>query len=483
MSTTLEILILIQIALGAFDTLWHHEFTERLAWRAGQEKELRLHGVRNLIYALVFVLIGWWQPQGLVAAALIMLLVVELFITLWDFVEEDRSRRLPATERVTHTLLTLNYGLILALLVPLLLAWVREPTGLAASNDLLWGAVMSAAALGVGIFGVRDLFAARRLVGLKRQPASALLPGAAHVGHVLVTGATGFIGTRLVEALVAGGARVTVLVRDPRRATHLATPVRLVTSLDQIGAHERIDAIVNLAGEPIAGGLWTRAHKERLRSSRLGVTEAVVQLVTRLATKPQVVISGSAIGIHGLASEDGAGDVGPIVEDGSFGQRLCLDWEAAAQPITDAGVRLVLLRTGLVIGHTGGSLGQMLFPFEMGIGGPFGSGRNWMSWIGLDDMVRLIGHCLGDRDLVGPVLAVAPNPVTNAAFARTLGKVLNRPAILPVPAWLLTSLLGDMARELFLASQKLVPRKLLEAGFEFRQPTLEAAMRHELGFQ
>ena len=218
MSTLLWIAIAAQTVMGAFDTIWHHEGVERLAWRPSQAHELRLHGVRNMIYALLFGLIGWSEPHGFMAWSLIALLFVELFITLWDFVEEDRTRHLPASERVTHTLLTLNYGVILAMLVPLLLGWAALPGAIVAVYHGAWSWLSALASAGVAISGLRDLVAARRaqrLIAADPAPLAAALFGR---WSVLVTGGTGFIGRRLIAALIAAGHEVTVLSREIGRA-------------------------------------------------------------------------------------------------------------------------------------------------------------------------------------------------------------------------------------------------------------------------
>jgi uncharacterized protein len=481
MSTLLWVLLTVQIALGAFDTLWHHEFTERLAWRQSQRGELRLHGVRNLIYAGLFLTIGWTAPSGALALMAIVVLAIEVLITLKDFVEEDQTRRLPASERVTHTLLALNYGAILMSLVPLLVQWSAHETGLIGADNGYWAWLMSGAALGVGIFGVRDLFAAKKLENLARKPAKALFSELNLSGHVLILGGTGFIGSRLVEALVAKGVNVTVMTRQLKSATHLVTPIRLITNLDEIDSDETFDAIINLAGEPLAGSLWTKAHLDRVMQSRLKATRDVAALIDRLVIPPRCVINGSAIGVYGIACREAITETDPIPTDDSYSQMLCRAWETEAQKITDSGVRTIILRTGLVLDRDGGPLGQMLFPFEFGLGGPFGTGRHWMSWITRDDLVRLIGHCISDPRARGPINGVTPNPVHNKDFAKALGAALNRPAIMPMPAFVLEMGLGGLGREVLLGSQYVLPTTALELGFQFEDPDLLPALLSLVG--
>ncbi|CAN5502838.1 TIGR01777 family oxidoreductase [soil metagenome] len=475
MTTPLWIVIAVQMTMGAFDTVWHHEGVERLAWRPSQAHELRLHGVRNLLYAALFGLLGWSEPHGLVACGLLALLLVELFITLWDFVEEDRTRHLPASERVTHTLLTLNYGVLLTMLVPLLLGWATLPVAVVEAYHGAWSWLAALAGVGVAISGLRDLAAARRALRLVASDPAPLAAGLFGHWSVLVTGGTGFVGCRLVAALVAAGHEVTVLTRDRATAASLPAPIRIVTSLDQIARETRINAIVNLAGAPIASGPWTLARRLRITRSRLAMTRAVVAFAARLDRRPDVLISGSAIGWYGL--RDGQ----PLDEQGDgrdcFSRRLCVAWEKAAfAAARDLEIRTILLRTGLVLDSEGGTLARLLTPFEFGLGGRIGNGRQWMSWIHRDDLVRLIVHAIARPDLAGPINATAPAPVTNAAFTAALGRALRRPAILPVPAAPLHRLLGAFADELLLGGQHVVPNVALASGFAFAYPTIDAAL-------
>ena len=297
--------------------------------------------------------------------------------------------------------------------------------------------------------------------------------------HILITGATGFIGRRLTDALAAAGHDVTVLVRDPARAAILRPPFRLVTSLDQIENDAAIDAIVNLAGEPVANFLWTRAKRRRILSSRLRVTRQVVRLIARLERKPAVLVSGSAIGWYGLWQDEELTEF-----DGgkrSFSHRVCEVWECAARRAQRSGVRVVRLRIGIVLGSEGGALARVLLPFRLGLGASIGSGKQWMSWIERDDLIRLIVHVTATPRLTGPVNATAPTPVTNAQFAVALGHALHRPALLRLPAWLLRLVAGDLARELLIGGQRVIPDKVDASGFEFRHPELASALAAMLG--
>ena len=472
-SDLLWTLIALQMAMGAFDMLYHHEFTERLAWRPSQHRELQLHAVRNGIYAVLFLTLGWLEAHGAWAMLVMALLAIEVFITLWDFVEEDFSRKLPATERVTHTLLAVNYGAILALALPVLIGWAALPTGLSIVSYGWWTVLASLAGPAVAVFFVRDWLASQRCLRLETRPAGPLMAALPPRQNVLVTGATGFIGRRVVEALVAGGHTVIAHVRDPNPESLGVRPLTLITSLDQIGTATRIDAIVNLAGEPIANALWTKAKRARILASRLDMTATVVGLIGRLETKPKVLVNGSAVGWYGLWGDEALDETSPGRD--CFSRELCVAWETAAKQAEAHGVRVVALRIGLVLGTEGGMLTRMLTPFEFGLGGRFGDGKQWMSWIGRDDVVRLIAHAIATPAIAGPLNATAPEPVTNAGLVATLARALHRPAVMHVPAWLLERAAGDLARELLLGGQKVLPKRALETGFVFEMPRLEGA--------
>ena len=291
---------------------------------------------------------------------------------------------------------------------------------------------------------------------------------------VLLTGATGFIGSRLAQALSAAGHDVIALTRDPAKAVALAPPFRLITSLDQLPADTRIDAIVNLAGEPIADGLWRRAKRWRILSSRLRITRGLLRLIGRLQRPPGVLISASAIGWYGAWRDETLTEF-----DGGkncFLHRVCETWEQTARRAQRLGVRVVRLRIGLVLAPQGGLLHRLRLPFGLGLGGQFGSGAQWMSWIERDDLVRLIAHAVATPELLGPVNATAPEPVRNSDFTQALGGALRRPARLRYPAALLRFMAGDLARELLLVGQRILPAKAQASGFEFRYPTLASAL-------
>jgi uncharacterized protein len=241
---------------------------------------------------------------------------------------------------------------------------------------------------------------------------------------------------------------------------------------------EGFDAVVHLAGEDISSGTWTAAKKARIRQSRVEGTGLLARTLASLDRAPGVLACASAIGYYGdrgdqiltEESEPGAG----------FLASVCRDWEEAAKPAAEAGIRVAHLRFGVVLSADGGALARMLGPFRMGMGGPLGSGRQYVSWIAIDDAVGAIGHVLSTRTLRGAVNVAAPAPVTHAEFARTLGRVLGRPTILGMPGFAVRLMFGEMADELLLASQRLAPVRLLSTGYQFRFPELEPALRHLL---
>jgi uncharacterized protein (TIGR01777 family) len=240
-----------------------------------------------------------------------------------------------------------------------------------------------------------------------------------------------------------------------------------------------VDAVVHLAGESIAGGRWTEARKRRIRDSRVSSTRLLARALAQLASPPRVLVAASATGYYGdrgaeVLREESAPGAG-------FLAGVCREWEAAAEPAARHGIRVVHLRIGLVLSRDGGALASLLTPFRLGAGGPVGSGAQYWSWITLDDLLGAILHALTTEALAGPVNAVAPNPVTNREFAKTLGRVLRRPALLPLPAFAARLVLGEMADALLLASARVVPARLQATGYAFRAPTLEGALRHELG--
>jgi uncharacterized protein (TIGR01777 family) len=292
----------------------------------------------------------------------------------------------------------------------------------------------------------------------------------------LITGGTGFIGQALCQALRAERHDVTVFTRDAARArAGLGSAVACVDRWADIAA---ADVVINLAGENLADGRWSAARKRAMRYSRIGTTQALIAWMSTLTTPPRLLISGSAIGWYGPRGDEPLDETATAGDD--FAARLCRDWETEATQARALGVRVCLLRIGIVLDAHGGALARMLPPFRLGLGGRLGSGRQWMSWISRADIVRLILWLAQRDDAEGVFNATAPTPITNAAFTRALGQALRRPALLPAPAPALRLLLGEMAG-LLLTGQRVLPARALREHFEFRHPTLPTALASILG--
>lgn len=297
--------------------------------------------------------------------------------------------------------------------------------------------------------------------------------------HYLITGGTGFIGRNLCTFLLKKGHTVAVLTRNVKTAHKILPPtVPCVESLQQLPTVPAVEIIVNLAGQSLASHRWTTHFKKILIDSRVNTTQNILHYIEKAPSKPRLLVSGSAIGFYGPKGDEN------LLENSlptpSFTHDLCAKWEKTAEQATHLGVRVCLLRIGLVLGKNGGMLQGILPTFKWGFGGPWGQGVQWMSWIHLLDLLHIILYLSEHEPLQGPVNATAPYPVQNQEFASILASILHRPSLLKMPAPLLRSILGGMAEELLLSGQRVIPQKLLESGYIFQFPHLKAALKQIL---
>jgi hypothetical protein len=295
--------------------------------------------------------------------------------------------------------------------------------------------------------------------------------------RILISGASGLIGRALTKRLRSAGDSVQTLVRrNPEKAEGEVgwDPDAGVLDASRL---DGLDAVVHLAGKPIASR-WTEENKRAIRDSRVRGTKLLAEVVARLPRQPRVFVSASAIGFYGPRGDEPLDETS--VPGTGFLADVCQEWEAAATPARNGGIRTVHLRTGLVLSRAGGMLAQVLLPFKMGAGGVVGTGRQWLSWISLADATAAIQHAIATAELSGPVNLTAPQPVPNAEFVRTLGKLLGRPTLIPLPAFAVKMLFGEMGDELLLSGQRVLPKKLLASGFQFAHSDLDSALRWAL---
>lgn len=283
------------------------------------------------------------------------------------------------------------------------------------------------------------------------------------------------LGKALQESFKAKGYEMLLASRsEPKDEQHIQWDVD--TGFANAAALEGIDAVIHLAGESVSGLRWTDDKKKAIRDSRVLGTRNVVDAISKLKTRPKVLVAASAVGFYGERGDE------EVTESSAAGDNFLAEvskaWESESRRAEDAGIRTVLLRTGIVLSKDGGALSTMLLPFRLGVGGVVGSGEQWMSWISLDDEIAIINYVIENENIRGAVNAVSPNPVTNHDFTKTLGEVLYRPTILPLPEFAVSMVFGEMGDALLLASTKVIPKRLTDAGFEFKYPDLKGAIEH-----
>lgn len=294
--------------------------------------------------------------------------------------------------------------------------------------------------------------------------------------RILVSGSTGFLGTSLIETLDREGHTIAPLVRPgTKQRTATGAPAQIVRWDPVAGqfdaaAAEGADALVHLAGASIANGRWNASRKRLMQTSRIDATRHLIEALSKLQRPPRSIVAASAIGYYGNRGDEILSEASAPGSD--FLAMLCRDWEAETVRGAEFGARVVSLRFGIILAARGGALPRMAMPFKLGAGGRLGSGRQWMSWLTLKEVIRMIQFALGNARVNGPVNAVTPNPVQNKDFTRLLAKTLRRPALFPAPAFMLRLALGEMADALLLASQKVMPSKLMDSGYSFLQPDL-----------
>lgn len=471
--------------LGAFDTLYHHEFTEALPSRRSARKELWIHATRASFYSLLFIGLSAWEWHGFWVVLLMVIFSIEILLTLWDFVIEDRTRLLPATERVTHTILAINGGAFITLLALTVPDWFEQPTELQWESQGWLSALLFLCGIGVGLSGIRDGFAAYSL-GKMTQNEVKKMP--LHFNDtcesVLVTGGTGFIGELLVNALIADGQRVTVLTRNAKKAAwSFRGKVNCIEGMEELSANYPIDTIINLAGARVLGWRWTPSRQTALRRSRITLTQHIIDWIAKAERKPKLLLSASAIGYYGIQT---AGDNTELTEGSPtqniFMAKLCHDWEVVAQSAGQYGVQVSCMRFGMVLGHQG-PLPMLLLPIKLFMGGKLASGKQWMSWIHVDDLLRAIAHIWRLHESSETKASVksaynftAPQTLSQLDFSKAAAKVLHRPCFFPTPGWPMRLMLGEQA-DLLLEGQRVVPASLLESGFTFTYPDAESALR------
>lgn len=470
----IDMVLIAQALMGAFDNLWHHEWQAHLPRNRGARKELLLHARREALYGALFLGLGWFAWHGWLASLVAAVLLTEIALTLADFLEEDRSRRLPPLERCLHAVLTVSFGLFVGLLAPVLWGWSRQPAALVSAYRGWTSWTFTVFAVAVWTWSVRNALAVRKLSRTRREvPPSPPLRGSA---AILIAGATGFVGRALLARLRSQGKRVIVLTRDAKQARgQFDEHVESVERLDTIPSETRIEAIVHLAGARVLGIPWTRARRRQLLESRTSICADILKLVRRLEQRPYVLVAASAVGFYGvpesnvICNEDAPGMPGVFQSD------LCAAMEHEAQRAGALDLRVVRLRFGIVLGREDGAYPMQALAARLGFATRLGSGRQPVPWIHLEDAVGMICWALRNTHVTGAVNAVAPEACTQACFQKELAASFGRGSWLAVPSAPLRWLLGEMST-LLLDGQAAVPTRAINGGYSFRYPSLRSAL-------
>ena len=464
-------LFMLQALLGAFDTLYHHELKVALHQQITARLELLIHAMRALLYGVLFVGLAWFEWHGYWVWVLCVIVAIEVGLTLWDFTVEDQTRLLPKSERIIHTVLAINGGALFALLAFSLPHWFAQDTELVSVSYGWRSWFLFATGIGVTLSGLRDAFSAWKLQQLSLNLKLDLGPG--HK-RLLITGGTGFIGTALCTELLRAGHDLTLISRNPLAAAiRFNARIRAFSNCRELSEQEHFDAVINLAGAPVVGPLWSKKRKTILLNSRLNSTEDLLGFVRRADKKPSVWIQASAIGYYGTQADHPLNENAPAGH--GFAAELCQSWEQLTNELDKLTVRRVILRFGLVFGRSGGSLPMMLLSFRLGIGSIIGDGKQHIAWVHIEDLLNIIALSIADETINGEINVVAPDCPTYREFALTVGRLLARPVWLQIPAKTLRKLLGEMA-SLFVDGPVIVPTRLQEKNFRYHFPDIDSAL-------
>ena len=463
-------LMIAQALMGAFDTLYHHEFKVALPRCPSAQLELSIHAIRSLLYSTVFLGLAWYEWGGYWVFLLISIVLIEVFLTLWDFVIEDGSRLLPMSERITHTLLAINGGAAFVLLATELPEWFSRTTDFYYVSYGWQSWFLTVGAIGVALSGIRDAFAAWELQRLDLK----LELNLGKHKRLLISGGTGFIGSALVRELLSSGHDITILTRQPiATAVQYAGKVRAIKNLNELSSDEIFDVVINLAGAPVVGLPWTKKRRRIIEESRFSTTKNLLHFIKRAKQRPEVWIQASAIGYYGPQSANIIDESSPV--GNGFAAELCERWENLTTELNTLSVRRVVLRFGLVFGRSGGSLPMMLLSYRMGAGAVIGNGQQHVTWIHIEDLLRLIALSIKEVSIQGNINAVAPDNPTYKEFAYATGRMLQRPVFLKIPATILKVLFGEMA-SMFVDGPEIKSKRLKEIKFEHRFPELRSAL-------
>ena len=466
MTTILTLFTIIGL-LGAFDTLYHHEIKERLPWRPEVKSELKAHALRNVFYGIIFLSLGWMQWNGFFAWLFLAMLLTEIAVTFWDFALESKVRKVPAPEIIVHTLLGIVYGATLSFLIPEVLTWSESSSGFTFVEYGFFSVIMSVYALAVWVFALRDFSRAKEIDNFKQVYKMNLED---KNQKVLITGGSGFIGSKIAQTLINDGHEVTVLTRNFKASIEkFSKQITLMESLQ--GCEKPFDIIVNLAGEKI-NQRWTKQSKESILNSRIEITDEVVSFIKNAKTKPRLLLSSSGTGIYEASLTKEFTELSEV-RKGTLTSDVCMAWEEKANEAKEY-TRVVTLRTGLVLATDGGMLAEMLTAFDLCVGGKLGDGKQMMPWIDMHDLLGIVEKVMNDESIDGAVNATAPNPVSNMEFSQTLAKAMRRPMFLTTPTFMMYVLFGkEMVDELLLKGRIVLPQKIQEHGYEFRFQRLE----------